>query len=225
MLSNTSADSVANPLIEQHHHTRTSSDACVEEASYTHFAARLHRPFHCTSVYSTAMAPLRLPFLAAGYAALAAVAIASNDVTEVQWPENGAIKVGMPKSPANLTVDLQGCLTVNIDWPGDSVTVHESGNSTHLPGSERMRQDGGQLVLLLNRESGQVHVVAFVEAVDGSFDSRMLTLDMQQCPLSRLRLSSPTPAQLKDVTVGVSVEIEHLYREAKGFNAVDEATE
>ncbi|KAL8433550.1 hypothetical protein ACSSS7_003841 [Eimeria intestinalis] len=172
------------------------------------------------------MAPPRLPFVAAAYIAFAGVALASNEVTEVQWPENGAIKVGMPKSPANLSLEVPGCLTVKLDWPSDSVTVQKSGNAQAFPlqGGERMRRDGGQLVTLLNRESGKVHVITYVEATDGSFDSRMLSLDLPQCTLTKLRISSSTPEQLKDVTVAVSAEIEKLYREAMGFNAAEEAT-
>ncbi|KAL8453111.1 hypothetical protein Emed_000981 [Eimeria media] len=170
------------------------------------------------------MAPLRLPFLAAACAAFASGAFASTEDTEVQWPENGAIKVGVPKSPPSLTIDVPGCLTVKVDWAQDSVTLQTHGDSrtTPLPGSERMRQDGGQLVTLLNRENGQVHVITYVEATDGSFDSRVATVNVEQCALSKLRLSSPTPEQLKDVTVGVSAEIEQLYREALGFNATEE---
>ncbi|KAL8442528.1 hypothetical protein Emag_006401 [Eimeria magna] len=172
------------------------------------------------------MAPLRLPFIAAACAAFAGVAIASAEETEVQWPENGAIKLGVPKSPPNLTIDIPGCFTIQLDWANDSVTLQMSGGkAVNLVGSERMRSDGGQLVALMNRENGQVHVITYVEASDGSFDSRMVSPKTEQCALSKIRVSSPTPEQLKDVTVGVSAEIEQLYREAMGFNAVEGETQ
>ncbi|KAL8428214.1 hypothetical protein Efla_005316 [Eimeria flavescens] len=163
------------------------------------------------------MAPLSLPLLASACAFLAGFAAAAP--IEVTWPENGAIKFSMTKAPPSLKLELPDCLSLSLDFGADQVQVSRAGQSelTILSGSEKMKPEGGQVVVLFNLENSVVHVIAYVETPDGSFDSRMSTLNIAECPLTMLRVSSATPADLKDMSVFVSEEIEQLYRKALGF--------
>ncbi|XP_026190348.1 uncharacterized protein LOC34619240 [Cyclospora cayetanensis] len=132
---------------------------------------------------------------------------------EVSWPNNGSIKVIAPKSPSHITIAVPGCVTVTIDWEDNSVQVTKHGESSSQPvgGSERLRDDGGELVVLLSRQENTTHVAVYAESVGGGFDSRLQSIEMPSCNISKLVISSPKNKNLKDFQVGVSKEIEQLY--------------
>lgn len=166
------------------------------------------------------MAFPKMRAVAVGFALLgvfAAAAQASKDV-EVDWPANGSIKLGMPKSPADLLLSLPGCMEVKLDWPGDKIEVKmQSGKSHKLSGKGKMNPKGGRIVVLFSIDNEKAIVVAYPEADDGGFDTRMLTVQDPKCKISKLVVKSSDNAALKNVTVGVSKEIEDLYRKAMGF--------
>lgn len=165
------------------------------------------------------MAPLQMPRFALAFLAVFGAAVQAE--SEVPWPEHGSIKVGIPKSPVQLNLELPGCLKVSIDWKSDQVRFEKAGDSQASPidGTDRMREDGGQLVTLFTLEDNKAHIIVYTEVGDGSLDTRMTSVPISGCPLSKLHISSPTPEALKDVSVGVSDEIRALYLQRMGATA------
>lgn len=148
----------------------------------------------------------------------AAIAAGVQGKEEIQWPENGAIKLITPSAPQQVTMALPGCLTVRVDFGQDLIEVTTAdGNKTTLPKNESLNSAGGQLVTLMSREGDSTHIIVNAESSAGGFETRMQTLNMASCLISRLNVTSPTPDRLQDVKVGVNKPIEDIYRQHRGF--------
>lgn len=152
-----------------------------------------------------------MPRLALALLALLGVGVQAE--LEVVWPEHGSIKASIPKSPAEVNFDLPGCLSISVNWKNDQVSVQKHGESKPviLNGTHNMREEGGQLVVLLTLEAGQAFIIANVETTDGSLSARTVSLPMQKCPISKLRITSPDSGEIKGVIVAVSEEIYDMY--------------
>lgn len=149
---------------------------------------------------------------------LAAFAAGVQANEEIEWPNNGAIKMITPFAPQQVTVALPGCVTVEVDFQRDLIdVVTADGNKVTLPKSERLKNDGGQLVTLLSRDGGSTHIIVNAESAAGGFETRMQTLNVPSCHISKMDVRSPTPDKLRDVKVGVNQPIENIYRQRRGF--------
>ncbi|CDJ48549.1 hypothetical protein, conserved [Eimeria brunetti] len=153
--------------------------------------------------------------------AILAVFLSSADAAvkkTVMWPENGSIKFSTPTSPAKISVDLVDCTKVDVNFADNVVQVHAPGGETHtLDASERLRADGGELVVLFSQFGGQGHVIVNAEDLAGGFETRMLSFALPQCKISRVRATgiegSPVPT---DGHVAISEEIVKAFQDAYG---------
>lgn len=158
---------------------------------------------------------LKMKGFTAACAIVAAFGVAVQAESVVPWPEHGSIKLNTGKSPSQIKLELPGCLTVDVDWAHDRVTAQKATDAdpTVIEGTERMRQDGGSMVVLITLEDGHSHIIVNAEADSGNLDTRMLSLPIEGCPISKLRVTSPNGGDLGSVNVGVSEEIQKLYFE------------
>lgn len=131
----------------------------------------------------------------------------------IMWPDHGTIKLGVPKSPPYLILDLPGCLTLSMNWAENNTEIKKAsgGNITILEGHENARKDGGELVVLITKDSTNVNVLVDAEIESGLLEARRAQIPIESCLISQLVVSSPTPEMLKDVYAAVSQEIKDVY--------------
>lgn len=174
------------------------------------FAPRTHKAL------SLALANMRS--LASVSVVLAAIAAGVQGNEEIQWPENGAIKMITPAAPQEVTIELPGCVTVQVNFGKDLIEVTTAdGKKTALEKSERLNSAGGQLVTLMSREGDRTHIIVNAESTTGGFETRTQAFTISSCLLSRMNVTSPTPDKLRDVKVGINKPIEDIYRQQRGF--------
>lgn len=174
------------------------------------FAPRTHKTLSLALVNMRSLASVSI--------VLAALAAGVQAKEEIQWPENGAIKMITPRAPQQVTIALPGCVTVQVDFGQDLIAVTTAnGKRTELQKSERLKNDGGQLVTLMSREGDKTHIIVNAESATGGFETRTETVNVASCLISRLDVTSPTPQKLQDVKVGVNKPIEDIYRQHRGF--------
>ncbi|CDI83092.1 hypothetical protein, conserved [Eimeria praecox] len=135
----------------------------------------------------------------------------------IPWPENGSIKFSTPTSPPKITVDVVSCFKVNVDFAENSVQVQKpSGEPITLPATERLRPEGGQLVVLISMFGGENHVIVNAEDETGAFQTRMQSFPAVDCKLSRVSVTGPDGVELpSDAHVAISQEIVDDFRMPK----------
>lgn len=174
------------------------------------FAPRTHKTLSLALVNMRSLASVSI-FLAAFAAGVQAK-------EEIPWPENGAIKMTTPSAPQQVTIALPNCVTVQVNFAQDmvAVTTHD-GMRVELQKNETLKKEGGQLVTLMSREGDSTHIIVNAESAAGGFETRMQTLNIPTCQISRMDVTSATPEKLQEVKVGVNKPIEDVYRQHRGF--------
>lgn len=148
-----------------------------------------------------------------------AEASTSKDVKSVPWPENGSVKFSTPMSPMHIAVDLKECAKVYVNFRGNKVQVNIPGDSSNqfiLEGQEKLRADGGQLVVAFSYFGGQGHVIVNAEDVSGNYETRMHSFTLPECKISRVRVTGLEGHELQDIHVGISEEIVEAFKAAYG---------